>query len=273
MIIDDIDFSVLYQQHMQQANRTRKEATHWDQKAEKMAVTCANPQDPYLQHFRSLMDFQGAETLLDVGCGPGSVCLSIADQFKQIIGIDYSSGMLTAAQQRADAMGIAHTKFISKAWEDDWSDLPPVDIAVASRSTLVMDLKNALLKLNRQARLRVYTTHTVHPTFVDINVIRAIGREVITLPTYIYAVNILNQMGIHAQVDFIRSPQNHDGFDSFETFAESVEWSLKNITEQETEKLRQYYEKCCQSGQKVTYPSRDWAMVSWDVVAESELTL
>ena len=36
------------------------------------------------------------------------------------------------------------------------------------------------LKLNRQAKLRVYTTHTVSPTFVDQRIIRLLGREVPT---------------------------------------------------------------------------------------------
>ncbi len=66
-----------------------------------MAQTCANPHDPYLVHFRELMDLAGAETLLDVGCGPGSVSLCLANEFKETIGIDYSRGMLEMAKLRA----------------------------------------------------------------------------------------------------------------------------------------------------------------------------
>lgn len=94
----------------------------------------------------------------------------------------------------------------------------------------------------------------------------------VRLPTYIYAVNILHQMGINARVDFIKSP-NKGGFDSFDTFADSVNWSLKNITPGETAILRQYYDEQAALGKTIPYPSRDWAMVSWDVVDESELTL
>ncbi|MDK7759533.1 methyltransferase domain-containing protein [Providencia rettgeri] len=272
MLINQIDFAKMYQQHMQQAQRSRKEPEHWDKKAQQMAQTCANPHDPYLVQFRELMDLTGAETLLDVGCGPGSISLCLANEFKNVIGIDYSRGMLEMAELRAKELAIAHARFEVLAWEDDWSSLPKVDISVASRSTLVDDLKAALLKLNRQTKLRVYTTHTINPTFIDEHIIRLIGREVIRLPTYIYAVNILHQMGINARVDFIKSPKK-GGFDSFDTFADSVNWSLKNITPEETAILRKYYDEQTALGKTIHYPSRDWAMVSWDVVDESELTL
>ncbi|WP_272695027.1 class I SAM-dependent methyltransferase [Providencia sp. PROV144] len=272
MLINQIDFAKMYQQHMQQAQRSRKEPEHWDKKAQQMAQTCANPNDPYLVQFRKLMDLTGAETLLDVGCGPGSISLCLANEFKDVIGIDYSRGMLEIAELRAKELAIHHARFEVLAWEDDWSSLPKVDISVASRSTLVDDLKAALLKLNRQTKLRVYTTHTINPTFIDEHIIRKIGREVIRLPTYIYAVNILHQMGINARVDFIKSPKK-GGFDSFDTFADSVNWSLKNITPEETAILRKYYDEQTALGKTIPYPSRDWAMVSWDVVDESELTL
>lgn len=91
-------------------------------------------------------------------------------------------------------------------WEEHWDDLPQCDIAVASRSTLVADMRQAMTKLNNQARLRVYTTHLVSSSFVSPTIQRALGREVIELPNYIYALNVLYQMGIHAHVDFIRGP-------------------------------------------------------------------
>ncbi len=272
MPIHQLDFAQMYQEHMQQAQRTRKEPEHWDKKAQQMAKNCANPNDPYIIRFRELMDFTGAKTLLDVGCGPGSIALSLADQFQSVIGIDYSTGMLDAAKERAQDLNIHNVQFERIAWEDSWQNLPKVDISVASRSTLVDDLKAALLKLNRQTRLRVYTTHTINPTFIDENIIREIGREVTRLPTYIYAVNILHQIGIRARVDFITSP-NKGGFDSFAAFEDSVNWSLKDLTEEETVKLRAYYDKRISLGQPISYPSRDWAMVSWDVVPESDLTL
>lgn len=271
--IETTDFAELYKNHMVQAERTKKAPEHWDKRAEKMAETCANPNDPYLIKFREMMDFTGAETLLDVGCGPGSISIHVADKFKKVIGIDYSTGMLAVAKRRAEQAGIHHAQFITCAWEESWDDLPRCDIAVASRSTLVMDLKAALIKLNRQAKLRVYTTHTVSPTFVDQRIIRLLGREVPTLPTYIYAVNMLNQMGIHPKVDYIRSRNCQSNFNTLKQFIEGINFSVGPLSEDEISRLTTYYHDSIKNGVSLISPTRDWAMVSWDVVPESELTL
>ncbi|VFS50104.1 23S rRNA (uracil-5-)-methyltransferase RumA [Budvicia aquatica] len=65
-----------------------KPASSWDAKAEKMAESCANPEDEYLKKFLSMMDLTGAETLLDIGCGPGTICLQVADRLKHVYGLD-----------------------------------------------------------------------------------------------------------------------------------------------------------------------------------------
>ena len=55
--IETTDFAELYKNHMQQAQRTKKEPEHWDKRAEKMAENCADPNDHYLIKFREMMDF------------------------------------------------------------------------------------------------------------------------------------------------------------------------------------------------------------------------
>lgn len=70
MLIDEIDFAALYRQQLKQAQRSTKPPAHWDRRAQAMSVTCAAPQDPYLQQLVAAMDLSRAQTLLDVGCGP-----------------------------------------------------------------------------------------------------------------------------------------------------------------------------------------------------------
>lgn len=262
MLIDSIDFAALYKQQLQLAHRSEKAPGHWDARAEKMAANCISPAGGYLQQLLQKINLRGAETLFDMGCGPGTVALALADRLSHVYGVDYSQGMLDVSARRAGEAGAANTTWIKRAWEEPWDDLPVCDIAVASRSTLVADMYQAMSKLNRQARLRVYTTHLVNPTFMSPVIQRVMGREVVELPTYIYALNILYQMGIHARVEFIRG--HNQGLDNstFERFLDNVAWTHGALTEDERLRLYDWYQR--QDADAIASPSRDWALLYWD---------
>ncbi|HGW5506523.1 TPA: methyltransferase domain-containing protein [Citrobacter koseri] len=269
MLIDDIDFADLYRQQLLQAKRTEKTPDHWDKRAEKMAENCASPTDTYLQQLMEKMDLQGVNSLFDMGCGPGTVSLALAGKIPHICGVDYSPGMLRVAARRATEQRATHVHWVQRAWEDDWSDLPRCDIAVASRSTLVADMRQAMTKLNNQARLRVYTTHLVSSSFVSPTIQRALGREVIELPNYIYALNVLYQMGICAHVDFIRGQNCQQDNSSWERFAENVRWSMGDISDEERERLYRWYQQ--QDASALAPASRDWALIWWDSIPQKAL--
>lgn len=264
MLIDDIDFAHLYQQQLKQAGRTEKTPDHWDARAEKMAANCASPTDSYLQQLLEKIDLTGAESLFDMGCGPGTVSLALADKLPRVCGVDYSQGMLDVAHQRAEQRGIDNARWVRRAWEESWEDLPRCDIAVASRSTLVADMRDAMTKLNRQARLRVYTTHLVSPTFMPAEIQRALGREVVELPNYLYAFNVLYQMGIQARLDFIRGRNCQQDNSTFNRFEENVKWTLGGLDEEERDRLHHWYQQ--HDPRTIAPTTRDWALIYWDVV-------
>lgn len=269
MLIDDIDFAELYRQQLLEAKRTEKTPDHWDKRAEKMAVTCTSPTDSYLQQLMAKIDLQGAETLFDMGCGPGTVSLMLAGQLQAVYGIDYSQGMLDVAARRAGAQGIRNAQWIARAWEDDWRDLPCCDIAVASRSTLVADMRDAMTKLNGQARLRVYTTHLVSSSFVSPAIQRALGREMVELPNYIYAINVLYQMGIHPRVDYIRGKNCQQDNSTWARFEENVRWSMGELSAEERDRLHHWYQ--LQDAGQIAPASRDWALISWDSIPQDAI--
>jgi len=171
--------------------------------------------------------------------------------------------MLNVAARRAEEQGVDNARWHRRAWEETWDDLPVCDIAVASRSTLVGDMQQAMAKLNRQARLRVYTTHIVSPWFMSPAIQRAAGREVIELPNYIYALNVLYQMGIRASVDFIRGPNCQQDNSTFARFLENVTWTLGALSEEEQDRLRHWYQS--QEPAAIASPTRDWALLAWTV--------
>lgn len=260
MTIEAIDFGRLYRDHLAIAAPTRKSASAWDSRAAGMAAKAAHSR--YTQEFVTRMDLTGAESLLDVGCGPGTIALAVAPRLQHVVGLDYSPAMLEALRSQATAQGLQHVQTLLRAWEDDWSDVPVCDIAVASRATLVEDIAAALVKLDAHARQRVYLTHPVGGHFTDPALQRVIGRSVPSVPDYIYLVNILHRMGIHPSLSYLAQESRLAGAANFDDYASRLAWSMGGLNEEETARLRAWYDRatpCERTGQ----PMR-WAFIAWE---------
>src|SRR5699024_6687902 len=145
MTLDDIDFAALYREHLRQAGRTPKPASDWDRRAGEL--NRSSQASRYASDFIGRMNLDGARTLLDIGCGPGTLALPLAARLERVYGLDFSAGMLACLAQNAQEQGLGNVQGIQRAWEEDWSDVPVCDIVVASRSGLVEDLADALDKM------------------------------------------------------------------------------------------------------------------------------
>ncbi|RUS66002.1 Release factor glutamine methyltransferase [Saezia sanguinis] len=206
--IDDIDFASLYRAHAEQSSRKSKPPSAWDERSQKLSLTEDDSANPYVQAFIAHMDLQGAHSLLDIGCGGGAIGLALARQLKAVYALDYSPGMLHVVKCRAQALGLSNVHVLQHSWHEygpqAWCDVPVCDVVVASRSTMVDDMADALHKINSKARLRAYMTLMVEPRAIP-----AKAKETaVAFPDYIYAVNLLAQMGYLPRVDYLDQKGN-----------------------------------------------------------------
>ncbi|HCF5875147.1 class I SAM-dependent methyltransferase [Pseudomonas aeruginosa] len=220
MSLDDIDFAERYRQHMRLASYRPKPASEWDKRA--LAMDRKPLGGPYTDAFIARMDLDGARSLLDIGCGPGTLCLPLAPRLEAVHALDYSPAMLALLNDNAEALGLDNVHPVLRAWEDDWSDLPVCDILVASRSGLVEDLDATLDKIHRHTRLRVYMTQLVGGQFIDPVITRLLGLEQPAFPDYIYTLNLLHRRGIHPRLDYIEVSSRLAGCKDFDEFATRV---------------------------------------------------
>lgn len=261
MTIDDVDFARLYREHMTAA-RARRPPEAWDARAERAGR--GKGDEAYVEAFLARMDFTGCATLLDVGCGWGAVALAAAPRLETVWGLDYSPRMLEVLAANAKAAGLANVRPILRAWEDDWADVPECDLVVASRSTLVTDMEDALLRLNAKALRRVYMTSRVGGTFVDAAACAAIGREPPpAAPDYVYALNILHRMGIHARVDYIEAADRGARRRTPDERLRRLESDLGGLTEREREAFAAWVARQPDAPAPGDRPPL-WAFLSWD---------
>lgn len=199
--IYDVDFSELYRLHKRRAARPKSQAQSWDQKAEQLPV--GDLYCTYSRDFLAALDLKNSDTLLDVGCGAGTISVQVAAHLSHVYALDFSKGMLNKCKENAVYNNTHNISLLCKDWDECWADVPVCDIVIASRSTLVEDMEQALLKLMSKAKRHVYVTYPRSIDFAKHKPINSVLNPHLATPSYLYILCILHQLGKQAQLRFI----------------------------------------------------------------------
>ena len=237
---DEIDFDALYKAQKAKSSFGKKLAEHWDKKAPSFNEGVMK--SAYAREFIDKVEFAGVYTLLDFACGAGALSVLAAEKVDQIYGYDFSPKMLEFARENAQIYGAKNTKFAQKAFEDDWSDVPACDLVFASRRLEVDYLKPVLLKLLSKTKKSLYITFKVGGSFVDDEILDAIGCDVQKRPDFVYLINILFQMGYLPSLSYIKAPCHGGAASSAEGFVQRIRWMLGGeLNEAEEARLAEYF--------------------------------
>jgi len=264
MFLEPIDFAAMYKEHKGATDFKGKSADDWSAKAAEMAPRMIR--SPYVDTFLSKMEFGSEDTVLDIGCGPGTLALALATKVKKVIAIDYAEGMLEQLHLHAAEQGISNIETYHMGWDDDWSALPKVDIVIASRSMEVRDLEAALSKMSAHAAKACYLTYKVGGSYVDMEILDFIGKRIIPKPDYWYIPLILYQKGYLPKVDYIETERGSIAVQSEDEFVTSLRWSLGALDDEQERKARHYYDKVIAKEQHRPKPF-NWAFISWKTEA------
>lgn len=227
---------------LQADRRAADDPSFWDKRAKHFKPRETHP---YARDFLQLANIRGGQSVLDMGCGGGSLAIPLARQGCPVLACDFSHPMLDVTQEAARYFEVDHlveTKLL--AWDDDWkaAGMEPrsVDVALASRSIATTDLEDALTKLDRTARERCCITLVANasPRY-DEHVMNAIGASVTRSHDFVYAFNILIGMGKLPEVSYIHSPRR-DTFDSLDSGVADFARMLEGGNEDKLEELRSY---------------------------------
>lgn len=266
--VAEIDWNQLWRASRRQRSCQAKGSCDWDRQAAGFARR--NRDSVYIERLLARINPDPGATVLDVGCGPGTLALPLSRRVSRVTGLDFSAGMLAELSQRAAAEGIENITVVRGAWEDDWAalGLVPHDITVASRSLAVDDLEAALRKLNHFARRQVFITDRVGSGPFDPAVFAAVGRPFVPGPDYIITVNLLYRLGIKARVDFIGADYAAS-YPSREAAADSLLWMLGELRPGEAAPFEAYLADRLQPQADGSWLVRDrqqplWAVLWWE---------
>jgi SAM-dependent methyltransferase len=266
MAPSEFDFAERYRERLRRAGRPERGPGHWDARAAGMSRKGFD--GAYVREFLARMNLADCRTLLDVGCGPGTIALSVAPRLAHVYGLDYSPGMLSAFDANARERGLTNATSILRGWDDDWTDIPACDVVVASRSTAVPDLEAALSKLHSKARTRVYVSYPATGLFLADDVHRALARPEGSLPDYLYVVGILHDLGLAPTLDYLPGENRFASCTSVDAFVEKVGDAAGPLSAEEVPRLRHFYDD--RRG-RVGEESVRWALLSWEAGAPGKL--
>ena len=266
--IENLDWNRLWQQAKSKKTWKSKNASDWDKKAASFAKRTST--SIYIDLFLQLLNPRQEWSILDAGCGPGTLALPLASRVRRVSGLDFSEKMLAILQQKAAKRGLANITLYHGSWEDDWQKLRivPHDVAIASRSLAVADLKAALVKLSSHAREKVVITDRVKHGPFDPDAFAAIRRPLKTGPDYIYTLNLLYQMGYLPRVDYIEL-EKELCYPNAREAMESYLWMFRDLDDREKKLLKNYVQSITtMSGDgSITLHRRQaptWAFISWN---------
>ena len=264
----DIDWHQLWHNAREQKSWTAKGPADWDKKAPSFAKR--NSDSPFIDLVMQRLPLTPETTVLDAGSGPGTLSLPLARKVQSVTALDYSRGMLDVLEEQAQQQGSSNIRTVHGSWEDDWEELAVErhDICIASRSLAVANLGAALAKLNSYARSHVFVVDRISPTPFDHGAFKAVNRPFRSGPDYIYTINTLYSMGIHASVDII-SLKQESRFADIQAAMDSYCWMFKDLTAEEEQNLQNYIQTNSRPAQdgsllvKRANPPR-WAGNFWD---------
>lgn len=246
----------------------RKRDSHfWDERAPSFAKAVAETQ--YSDQFLAILKPEPQWSVLDMGCGSGTLAIPISRLVSRVMAVDFSGKMLDVVRQRCVDENIHNITTLLGKWEDDWEALGicECDVAIASRSMFTDDLQSSIAKFNAIARKRVYIVAIVGDGPHDRSIFDAVGRPFVPAPDYIYYYNMLYQMGVRANVTFIEERRIRT-YVSPEEAAKSMQWMFDELNSHEKEKLDAFIKGHLVFRNGTWRLSYDklikWAVIWWD---------
>jgi SAM-dependent methyltransferase len=230
--------------HQRRGDRGEDMGSRWDKRAKKFNESVMQHTERTERQIAKL-ELKPEYTVLDVGAGTGRLTIPIAKQVKSVTAVDPSKGMLACLQENVEREGITNVTSINKRWEDVelGVDIEPHDVVIACHSLGMLDIQEALRKMDAASKRYVYIINFAGKWMGngDGELLKSVfGEEHRHWHSldYILFYNILHDMKIYANVDILDTvfEQHYDSMD------DAVDrWGeMRDIPEEKEDVLREY---------------------------------
>lgn len=244
----------------------------WDKRADSFEKSVnpvsdgeARDTEDYISKMLKRIEVQPGWRVLDIGCGPGILSVPLAQKGARITALDISPRMLERLRLNARSRHLDNIVCVNAPWQEALAGIGEHDVVVASRSLMDGDMKYAMEKIAGIAVRAAYLTFPIVHLPFDWEIYGVIGRGRKKHTPYIYIVNMLYEMGIHADVEILDSKVKVT-FSGIEEAIESLQWRTDPFIPAELDMIRTYLEPkfAAAGGSVFTHEGYSrWALISW----------
>lgn len=262
---NEVDWLKYWQEALKQKTDKNKDwdkaAPHFHKRAKK---------DDYHDLLFSKLILNENDSLLDLGCGEGSITLPIAKQVRKVTGVDSSTKMQELLNKRAQEQNIKNVDTILKSLEDiSYEEIGDYDVVLASRSLNgIIPIEETLKTINEIANKYVFITLFGPENWkIEKEFNEYIGKENKPFPEYNYMFNILYNMGIYANIERLDIKAYRE-YSSIEEAMDNGKFRLDLLNDDEKAQLRKYLneilKKDSETGKLYNEKDKaDWILIWW----------
>ncbi|MGN1362458.1 MAG: class I SAM-dependent methyltransferase [Methanobrevibacter sp.] len=263
---EDIDWEYFWGKQLERKKDRKKD---WNKAAPHFHKS--NLRDDYKTALLKKIDILSKnDTVLDIGCGEGTITIPIAKKVKSVTGIDSAENMLRILNEKCDKENIDNVNTILKPIEEiRYEDIGNYDAVVASRSlNSIIPIKETLKEINKIANKYVFITLFGPENWkLEREFQEYIGNDPKDFPAYTYLINILYNMGIYANVERMNI-KSHREYDTIEDAMDNGKFRVDLLNDEEIEKLKVYLNKVLKKDPKTKklYNKKDkadWILIWW----------
>ena len=236
---EEIDWAYFWREKLEAKKDRSKD---WNKAAPNFGKSAKK--DDYHTKLIERIDVTKDDTLLDLGCGEGSITIPLAKKAKAVTGVDSAYRMLEILNEKVQKENVTNIRTI----EEDLTKIKidnvgKHDIVVASRSLNgVLNIKETIANINEIADKYVYITLFGPNNWkLEKEFYQSINKEYFEFPSHRYFFNILVDMGIYPNVENLNIGQSRE-YESIEEAMESGKWRLDTLNDEEKEELHKYLE-------------------------------
>ncbi|AKB70312.1 class I SAM-dependent methyltransferase [Methanosarcina mazei] len=245
-----IDWNELWKEKMelQSKTKTNTDCTNmWkSQKSAKRFWDMTQENKGRVEKTLSGMALTPESRVLDIGAGPGSLAIPLAEMVAHVTAVEPAEGMMEILKQNMETYGTRNIDCVYKDWEavDAGSDLcPPYDVVFASYSLGMKDIRASIQKMIDVSSGYVYLYWFAGDTSWDIHSRKLWpilhGCEYRQGPKADVLYNVLYDMGIYPNMK-VFSFEHNNRFENIEEALEHFKPQYAVSSPEQEEILRSY---------------------------------